>query len=265
MDNTMLNVLGRICGLSAEEKEILQATYEAALTEKPVELQSISAKVEKAITEFLNGEHRIYQRAHKSKKLKDYEIECEIEIYNVTYTLFRARIGSYSDKPYLAAEWASETRKYGYRNQFYGQYPDVLMNYYERINNRLETMAYLKSTAHDPGHILYASDCIEDSRDTSDYTGQILVLLPYRLCDGYQYADLQFYYAIDGPGCDPSVDFMWTDSAWINGVLLMTGEKWIVGRQSTAGIIKPELLPAWAAEKVKEIEADAALAPAGRN
>lgn len=255
MDNTMLAAVAKICGLSPDEQEILRATYDYAYQEKPEELQSISDKLQKAMLEFTLGTHKQHVRQIRRMRMEGYDMQCETTIYNVTYTLFRSKIGSNDDKPYLAAEWAEETHKGGYRNLFYGQYPDVLMNYYERINHRLETMANLHSMAKDPGRVLYARDCIDDSRDNDDYTGQVVLLLQVMLCDGYEDADMQLFYVQGGPGCVPGTQYLFTNKAWFEGVLLLSGERWVSHRQLTYGIIKPELLPAWAAEKVKEIEA----------
>ena len=254
MDNTFLTELGGICGFSSKEKSLLQDTFSQISQHEPDFAQSISDKVQRAAIEFMNGTHRQYVREQKRRRMKEYEIICEIDIGHISYTLFRARIGMYSVNPYLAAEWANETHTSGYRNLFYGQYPDVLMNYYERINNRLEYMSYQKSMAKHPDELFYARDCIKGSRDTMDYTGEIVVLLPCVLCDGFSYGDLQFFYVKGGPGCDPSVNNMWTDKVWIEGVLLASGESLVRGRVSTAGIMLPERIPDWVKEKVKELK-----------
>lgn len=255
MDNTMLATLAAICGLTSEEKGALGAIYANAVQENPDVLQSISGKVQQAMIEFMQGTHKSNKRVNRRRKMKDYEIVCDVEVGHICYTLFRSWIGLYSDKPYLAAEWVEEAHADGYRNLYFGDYHDVLMNYFERINHRLETMAYLKDKALDPDHMLFDRHCIEDSRDKLDYTGEVLVLLPACFNDGCGYADLQYYLALGGPGCNPMVECDWTNKDWIEGVQLATGERWTRYRMLTAGIIKPDLLPACAAEKVIEIKA----------
>ena len=253
MDCKFVSGIARMSGFTAEESKALSVVYEAAAPEIRQALGSVTAKVHSAMLHFQKGTHQHFKREHKRKKVEGYRILNDIEIGTTIFSLFEDDIGSYSDNRYLAADWCNDGPKAAYRNHFYGEYPDVLMNYYERINHKLEEMAYAKDVAHNTAHLLYGRDCI-DKDDEQDYQNSILVLLPVMTCPGYEYADNQLFYAQSGPGCKPT----YNHQATIYGTLLATGEKWAASRTTVFGILKPELVPPWAAQQVSKIEAAAA-------
>lgn len=250
-ENDALQCIIQWSGLSQEETAVLD-TMRGAMDSEHIQLfGNIIEKVHAAMLHFQNGTHQHFRRIHSRKKIEGYRILNDISIGATIFTLFEATIGAYSDNRYLAADWKIDCPKPEYRNMFFGSYTDVLMNYYERINHCLEMLAHQKQTAHEPERLLYGRDCIENSRATMDFQGRLLVLLPVMLCPGYEYADNQLFYAASGPGCLPAA----SHREPIFGTLLASGETWSAWRSQVFGIIKPELVPAWAAEKVNQIRA----------
>lgn len=94
------------------------------------------------------------------------------------------------------------------------------------------------------------SHCVECS-DREDYTGQILVMKPGSLKEKYWAPQNQLWYALDGFGCSPTAV-----GRAVRATCLGDGETARWARSDFAGILKPELLPAWAEEKLSEIKAE---------
>ena len=93
-----------------------------------------------------------------------------------------------------------------------------------------------------------AEQCLMNSGEELDYTGQVLVLDPDVLKEEFWTPQSQLWYACDGFGCRPHAI-----GRSIRAICLGDGEtaKW--NRSDFVGILKDEYLPEWAAARVKEL------------
>ena len=78
--------------------------------------------------------------------------------------------------------------------------------------------------------------------------GQVLVLKPEMLLDEYKTQKCQLYKAERGFGCMPTAS-----GRAIYGTFLVDGEQARFNREDFLGVLKPEHLPAWAEEKLREL------------
>jgi len=89
-------------------------------------------------------------------------------------------------------------------------------------------------------------DCV---RDFETVAGRVLVLKPETLLDEYKTPESQLFKAERGFGCVPTAS-----GRAIFGEFLVDGEQARFNRQDFLGVLKPEHIPAWAAEKMAEPE-----------
>lgn len=94
-----------------------------------------------------------------------------------------------------------------------------------------------------------AKQCLPDSL-SQDFTGQVLVLKPDSLKESCWQPQNQLWLAETGFGCSPTAS-----GRAVYATCLGDGERARWNRQSFAGILQPELLPEWAAEKLSELQA----------
>ncbi len=88
------------------------------------------------------------------------------------------------------------------------------------------------------------SHCSEEG----NYEGKILVMKPSTLKDEYKTPDFQLFLATSGFGCYP--DKMGTS---LSGVFLKDDEYAHFRRQDFFGVLKEELIPEWAQEKLNQL------------
>lgn len=91
------------------------------------------------------------------------------------------------------------------------------------------------------------SHCIKD--DNIHFKNQVAVLRPDILSDEYCKPEFQLFYCTGGFGCSPTAR-----GRKVYGEFLSDGEAVHFYRQDFIEILKPELLPEWAHEKVAAIE-----------
>lgn len=91
-------------------------------------------------------------------------------------------------------------------------------------------------------------DCIDDNLD---YTDRVLVLKPDAIKDEYKKPEFQIFYAIGGFGCDPTA--MGTK---VFGRFLIDGEKTSFNRSDFFGVIRDDLIPSWARDKISETSSE---------
>lgn len=84
--------------------------------------------------------------------------------------------------------------------------------------------------------------------DRSDYTGKVLAVRPDILKDEYKTPADQLFYAMSGFGCKAD-----SSGRKIYGIMLNDGEECMFLRSEVIGIIKDELIPEWAKDKVAEL------------
>lgn len=103
--------------------------------------------------------------------------------------------------------------------------------------------AYQKLGLFGPEH------CVGD-RAEQDYTGKVLVLSPDTLREQYWGQEYQLLYAQSGFGCKPH-----SRGRAVFAVSLVDGETARWNREDFVGVLKEELLPVWAQEKLAELTA----------
>lgn len=98
---------------------------------------------------------------------------------------------------------------------------------------------------------LYGQDhCVEGSA-REDYAGQVLVMKPDVLKEKYWTPQSQLWCGETGFGCSPT-----SRGRAVYAVCLGDGEHARWDRSDFAGILKPELLPDWAEERLSELTAE---------
>ena len=102
--------------------------------------------------------------------------------------------------------------------------------------------------AYEQLHLFSAQHC-DSVFDFETVAGQVLVLKPEMLTDEYKNPETQLFLASHGNGCRPDAI-----GRSIFGEFLIDGEKDRYWRQDFLGVLKPELLPEWAVDKMAEPE-----------
>lgn len=93
-----------------------------------------------------------------------------------------------------------------------------------------------------------AAHCMED-RNGTDFTNKVLVLNPSLLKDEFKKPEYQLILAEFGFGCAPSAS-----GRKVFGQFLFDGERCQYNRHDFIGVLREELLPDWASEKVIEMK-----------
>ena len=93
-----------------------------------------------------------------------------------------------------------------------------------------------------------ASHCLED-RNGTDFKDKVLVLNPSLLKDEYKKPEYQLILAESGFGCSPTAS-----GRKVFGQFLFDGEQCQYTRHDFIGVLRGELLPDWAREKLGEIK-----------
>ena len=77
---------------------------------------------------------------------------------------------------------------------------------------------------------------------------KLLLIKPSALAEEYRKPEYQLFYAVSGFGCDPE-----KLGRKVYGAFLFDGDQTSFPRSSFLGVMKPELIPEWAQEKIDEI------------
>ena len=91
--------------------------------------------------------------------------------------------------------------------------------------------------------------CYENSRSELDYKGKVVIIDASALKDEFKTSDNQLFYAKFGNGC--RADSLGTK---VFGKFLKDGAEDVFLRSEIEGVMKLELLPDWAKEKLAEIQ-----------
>ena len=98
---------------------------------------------------------------------------------------------------------------------------------------------------------LRAADCEPNSFENLDYEGRVLVLSPDTLKESCWSPENQLWLAHDGFGCSPHAI-----GRSIRSTCLGDGEQTRWNRTDFIGVLREELLPDWAKEKLAELQAE---------
>jgi hypothetical protein len=96
---------------------------------------------------------------------------------------------------------------------------------------------------------LFSSEHCEPSENATDYTGKVLVLSPGVLKEECWRQEDQLWLAESGFGCSPD-----TSGRAVYATCLGDGERCRWNRSDFLGVIKEELLPEWAQEKLEQLQ-----------
>ena len=113
--------------------------------------------------------------------------------------------------------------------------------------------------AYEQLNLFDGTQCIA-IRDFQTVVGQVLVVNPDCLVDEHKTPDTQLFLAKYGNGCRPNAI-----GRSIFGEFLIDGEQARYHRHEFLGVLKPELLPEWAVEKMAEPEDSAMEEAPGNN
>ncbi len=109
--------------------------------------------------------------------------------------------------------------------------------------------------AYEQLHMFDAQQCIS-VYEFQDVVGHVLVLNPDVLKDEYKTPESQLFLAERGFGCKPRAS-----GRAVFGTFLADGEQARFNRQDFLGVLKPELLPEWAVEKLATSEQEQTTKP----
>lgn len=132
----------------------------------------------------------------------------------------------------------SHLDKYEFDEYTVQSHPAVLNGFIDSVRVEYEALGLLSS-----------EECLKDSYK-EDYTNKLLILRPETLRDESRKPALQYFYAEDGFGCDPS-----KLGRKVFGTFLADGEKTHFGRGDFIGIADTEKLPEWASKRLEAISA----------
>lgn len=132
----------------------------------------------------------------------------------------------------------SHLEKYEFDEYAVQSHPAVLNGFIDSVRAEYEALGLLSS-----------EECLKDSYK-EDYTNKLLILRPEILKDEARKPALQYFYAEDGFGCDPS-----KLGRKFFGTFLADGEKTHFGRGDFIGIADTEKLPEWASKRLEAISA----------
>lgn len=93
-----------------------------------------------------------------------------------------------------------------------------------------------------------ASHCLPDDH-MQDYTGKVVVINPHIFKDQYKTPEDQLFLAEGGFGARPN-----SRGRKVFGTFLKDGSKTHYAREDIIGVLKDELLPEWAQEKVAQLQ-----------
>ena len=132
----------------------------------------------------------------------------------------------------------SHLDKYEFDEYAVQSHPAVLNGFIDSVRAEYEALGLLSS-----------EECMKDSYK-EDYTNKLLILRPEILKDEARKPALQYFYAEDGFGCDPS-----KLGRKVFGSFLADGERTHFDRGDFIGVADTEKLPEWASKRLEAISA----------
>ncbi len=127
-------------------------------------------------------------------------------------------------------------------------YLEVMKEFLERIARRVEQIEQERSI-HGVSNIpLTIEDCIPGSQ-YRNYTDQLIVIRPEKIAPAARTADHQLLLATGGNGCSPDA---LGRAVFCRNLFTRESMRW--ERHQVAGIIRPDRIPEWAAERLKTLK-----------
>lgn len=127
-------------------------------------------------------------------------------------------------------------------------YLEVMKEFLDRITLRVEQIEQERHHRGISPVPLTKEDCLPDSH-RSDYTNQIIVIQPEKLNPAARTADHQLLLATGGNGCNPEAR-----GTAVFCTNLFTGESMRWERHHIAGIIHPDRMPEWGANRMTALK-----------
>lgn len=127
-------------------------------------------------------------------------------------------------------------------------YVEVMTEFTSRLSEQVQRLDAELTRRDMPHTPLTAADCIPGS-EHANFTDQVIVLKPERLAAYARTPDKQLFLAKSGNGVRPDAR---GSAVFCHN--LYTGEHCRRERYSVAGIIDPDKMPAWAAEKLAALQ-----------
>jgi len=127
-------------------------------------------------------------------------------------------------------------------------YLEAIKEFLNRAAQRVELIEQERSKrgiSHIP---LTADDCIPGSRGWN-YQNQLIVIQPEKITPSARTADHQLLLATGGNGCDPGAR---GTAVFCTNLFTGKGTRW--ERYHVAGVIRPDRLPEWAAQKLEVLQ-----------
>ena len=118
-------------------------------------------------------------------------------------------------------------------------HPEVLNGFVTQYRNAYQALGLFST-----------GDCLPNSFEELDYTGKVVVLSPDTLRESCWSPENQLWYAHDGFGCAPHAI-----GRSVRCTCLGDGEETRWNRTDFLGVLKEELLPDWAREKLDALQA----------
>lgn len=196
----------------------------------------------------------------EKRMIQNYEVKHAIHLAGGEVVLAE---DSSAAEPFMVCDcsWDNPFSVDVYTNIMVGtDYLDAMKEFLERVIRRVEQIEQERSLRGISPVPLTCEDCITGSQH-GNYTNQLIVIRPERLAPAARTADHQLLLATSGNGCSP--DALGTAVFCQN---LFTGESMRWERYHIVGIIRPDRMPEWAAEKLaalKKIEEKESALPDG--
>ena len=143
------------------------------------------------------------------------------------------------DNP-LSVAWPEQGKMHGYTS-----YIEAVEGFGHSVQAQLDIVKAEREQRGDNPPLSY-EDCIPGS-EKANYTNQVVVYDPEALAEENRFADNQIYLASSGNGCDYDA----VHGRAVFSTNLYTGEEIRLNRPNILGIIKPEVMPEWAKDKLE--------------
>jgi len=195
---------------------------------------------------------RSYPKEEKERKKHNIDGYVETQSFQIAGHLVILAENEKANEPYMVCycKWDNPINLHEYYNicttddyiEAMGLYAGGIQSFVNILDS--ETARY-----NNPKQTLTAADCIAGSLDT-DLKGKYIVIKPEVLSPEYRRSEKQIKLCTDGFGASP-------DSRG-NAVFckdLYSGKESRFERRDIAGVIDPEKMPEWAAEKIALLEA----------
>lgn len=151
-------------------------------------------------------------------------------------------------QPYLIAN--HRTKLDGMFGEYYdvgvsADYTEILAAYIQRQKDELDVILQERRQRGSDGIPYTAADCLPDM-DKQDLTRQIVVMKTESLNPEFRVKEEQLFYPLSGFGCAPN-----SRGGKVFGRDCYTGDPCYIRRENIAGVLKPELVPGWAADHAR--------------